>query len=349
MAAREPRRVDRGPLVAGVELGAGALRAVLGRREDGRLRVVAASAASLPAGAVSGGLVVDRAAVTAAAASLLDELSPRERAARTVIALDGDDVRTYHTATAFERMEATEPINAAEAAKAVREAREEAARAAQAAVSDDPALRGIVTTQLDAALGGLVLDGRPLATLVGFHGRSVVVHTDVALAPLLTAGAASAVLDGARRRGGATSGIYALARLLVASGYSEGGVLRLGADVTAYAVVRDGRVVATRVFGLGRDALLARDGTRETDAKVWARCVLAPHDAVEGHFPSRWVFVGVPESLIALPRALGDERGGRVDISPLKVSGAGRLATEADLHADHLVAAGAAAIAAELY
>ena len=353
MAAREPRRAERGPAVAGVEIAAGAVRALAARREEGRLRVIGAASAPLAAGAVTGGLVVDRQAVGSAIAAALGMAEARERATRVLLALDGDDVRTYHVATAFERRSAEDPIQGVEVQRAVREARDQAATVAQASALDDPALRGVATVQLEIETAGFLLDGRPLDRLDGFHGKAVVVHTDVAVAPLLHSGAATGALEVAKRRAGTTSGAYALGRLLAESGFTDGGVLRLGADVTAYAVVRDGRVIATRVFGLGRDAMLGRRPTMDADAHVWARCVLASNEAVEGQYPARWYFVGVPDELIALPKALGQalasQRGGSVDIAPLRSASAGRVVTDGQLHADHLVAAGAAALAAELY
>ena len=353
MAAREPRRAERGPAVAGVEVAAGAIRALTARREDGRLRVIGAASAPLAAGAVTSGLVVDRQAVGSAISAALGMAEGRERVTRILVALDGDDVRTYHVATSFERRAAEEPIQATEVQRATREARDQASTTAKASALDDPALRGVATVQLEIETAGFLLDGRPLDQLDGFHGKAVVVHTDVAVAPLLHSGAATGALDVAKRRAGATSGAYALGRLLAESGFSDGGVLRLGADVTAYAIVRDGRVIATRVFGLGRDAMLARQATIAADALVWARCVLASNEAVEGQYPARWYFVGVPDELSALPRALGralaDQRGGAVDIAPLRSLAASRVVTDGQLHADHLVAAGAAALAAELY
>jgi len=83
---------------------------------------------------------------------------------------------------------------------------------------------------------------------------------------------------------------------------------------------------------------------------VWARCVIAPVPGVDGLLPARWYFVGVPESLIALPRALGDAlaelRGGDVKIEPLRTSVATRVFSAEPLHADDLVPAAAAALAA---
>lgn len=349
VATREPRRVERGPPVAGVELAAGAVRVVVGRREDGRLRVTGTGTGALPADAVTAGLVVDREAVSRAVRSAMDQAEGTDRSVRVLVALDGDEIRTHHGATSFERRSPQEPIPIAEIQRAMREAREQAARTAQQAATDDPSLRGIATVQLDTRVAGFFLDGRPLDSLEGFQGRAVVVNTDVSLAPLLHSGAATGACAALKRRIGLTSGAYALGRLLARSGVTDGAVLRLGADVTAYAILHEGRVAGTRVFGLGRDVLQARPGTREADAAVWAQCVLA----AEGALPARWSFVGVPDELIALPRALGDalteRRGGPVDITPLRAGAATRLVTETTLHADHLVAAGAAALAAELY
>lgn len=345
-------KVERGPAVAGVELGADRVRVVVARREDALLRVSGVAQAPLRPGAMTGGLVVDREAVGGAVASALAAAETRDKATKVVAAIDGDDVRTYHLATTFEREALNEPMSPGEVTRAVQEARAEAERTAREASVNDAALRGIATVQLRDDVAGLSLDGRALSSLVGFQGRYVEVRTDVSLAPLVLASAASGALETGKRRGTVTPGAYALARLLAACGITEGGILRVGGDVTALAIIRGSRVVATRAFGLGRDAFSARPDRVERDAAVWARCVVAPIAGVDGLLPARWLFVGVPEELVALPRALADavaqQRGAEVEMEPLRTTLATRVVAQDPLHADDLVACGAAALAAEL-
>lgn len=350
--AQARSKVGRGPAVAGVELGADRVRVVVARREDALLRVTGVAQAPLRPGAMAGGLVVDRDAVGGAVASALSVAESRDKATRIVAAIDGDDVRTYHVATTFEREALNEPMDHGEVTRAVQEARAEAERTAREAAVNDATLRGIATVQLRDDVAGLALDGRPLVSLVGFQGRYVEVRTDVSLAPLVLASAASGALDAAKRRGTVTCGAYALGRLMAACGLVEGAVLRLGPDVTAFAIVRGSRVVSTRAFGLGRDAFLARLERAGRDATVWARCVVAPLPGLDGSLPSRWLFVGVPDELVALPRALGDavaaQRGSDVEMEALRPALASRVLAQEPLHSDDLVAIGAAALAAEL-
>src|SRR5439155_1324059 len=134
---------------------------------------------------------VDAGALVAAALGVAERGVPTER---TVVAIDGDDVRTYQLTTPFEREESTTAIVRAEVDQALREARNEAARRAEAEVEDDPALRGVATARLSDDVAGVVLDGRPLESLVGYHGRSLEVHTDVSVAPLVLSGAALATV-----------------------------------------------------------------------------------------------------------------------------------------------------------
>src|SRR5437660_1048716 len=156
-----------------------------------------------------------------------------------------------------------------------------------------------------------------------------------------------------RRRPTAVPGIYALARLVAASGIADAGVVRVGADVTALAIVRERRVLGTRVFGLGRDAFAARDETREDDALVWAEIVALPLSSENALPPERWLFVGVPEALLALPNALakivGDSRGRAARLGPLTPSVTSRVFSDVPLNAEDLVAAGAAALASGVY
>ena len=328
------------------------MRVVVGHREDAAMRITGAAHAPLRPGVMAGGLVVEREAVGSAIASALSVAETREKATKVMAAIDGDDVRTYHVATTFEREALSEPMTAGEVTRAIQEARADAERTAREEAVNDAALRGIATVQLRDDIAGLAIDGRSLTSLVGFQGRFVEVRTDVSLAPLVLASAASGALDAAKRRGTVICGAYALGRLLAASGLVEDAVLRLGADVTAIAVVRGSRVVATRAFGLGREAFLARPERVEADAAVWARCVVAPIPGLEGLLPARWHFVGVPEELAALPRALGDaiaeERGGEAEVGTLRTSLATRVFSQEALHSDDLVAVGAAALAAEM-
>lgn len=339
--------------MAGIDLSAGAVHVVVGRREDSRLRVVGRADAPLPEAAVSSGLVADREETAEALRTAFGAAEHVQRAERSVVALDGEDIRTFHSATTFEREDSRSAVAAGEEARAVREAAADAMTRASAAIEEDAALRGVPTARLHEEVAALALDGRALRSLVGHRGRLVEVWTDVTIAPLMITGAVSATLDAARRRGAVVSAVYALGRLLAASGLTDGGVVRLGADTTSLAVLREGRVVATRVFALGRSAIAARVGRGEDDARVWAECVVASLRGIDGPPPGRWVFVGVPESLRALPDALaatvGRLRGDRVEITPLTVGLATRVFSDVPLRADDLVAAAAVALATGVY
>ena len=352
--ARDTRPAGpRGQAVAGIDLSAGIVHVVVGAKEGSRLRVVGRAETQLADSAVSGGLVADRDVTADALRTALTAAEQAQRAERSVVAIDGDDVRTFHAVTAFEREDSRSPVNAGEESRAIREATTDAAARAQAAILDDPALRGMPTARLHDDVAALALDGRVLRSLVGHRGRLVEVWTDVTIAPLVITGAATAALEATRRRGGVISASYALGRLLAESGLTDAGVVRLGTDATSIAVLRESRVAATRVFALGRTAIAARPERGEEDARVWAECVVASLRGVDGPPPGRWIFVGVPEALRALPTALGkavsDIRGDTVDIAPLTVGIASRVFADVPLHADDLVAAAAVALATGVY
>jgi hypothetical protein len=353
VARDRAREATVGPRVAGVELAAGVARAIVARAEAGRVRVLGRGQSALSPDDLSGGLVINRPAVAAALSSALTAAENGARVERAVVAIDGDDVRTYHVTTPFERTTSTAPVARAEIERALREAREDAARHAQLQVAEDPALRGVATVRLSHEVSDLVLDGRQLESLVGYHGRSLEVHTDVAVAPLVLSGAAQAAIASSRRRASVVPGIYALARLVAESGVADAGVVRLGDDVTAIAIVRERRVVGTRVFGLGRDAFAGPGEGGDEDARVWAECVALPPSPQDGQLPERWLFVGVPETLLALPNALGaivaQARGAAPRIGPLSPGTVSRVLAEVPVQAEDLVAIGAAALAAEAY
>lgn len=347
-----PAATRGGPAVAGVELTAGVVHVIVGRREDTRLRIIGKGEVALAEGAVNGGLVADRGAAADALRAAFALAEHAHRAERVTVAIDSDDMRTYHASTAFERADSRSAVAHGEEARAVREAAEAAGTRAAAATEEDAALRGVATTRLHDDVAALAIDGRGLSSLVGHRGRVLEVWTDVTIASLVVTGAVTATLEATRRRGSLVSGAYALGRLLAGSGITDAGVIRLGADATSLAVLREGRVAATRVFALGRTALLARAAKAPEDARVWADCVVASLRGLDGPPPGRWIFVGVPETLLALPQALvhvaGEIRGDEIDIAPLAVALASRVYGEG-LRSDDLTAAGAAAIAAGIY
>ncbi len=319
---------------------------VIGRREQGKLRVLAAEQRPLRPGAVVAGLVVDRNAVASALAAALAGAERGGRAERLVLALDGDDIRTFHLTTGFQRAVAAAPGTEGEMARAAREATAELGALARAAVADDGALRGIPTVNVREDLAGYVLDGRPLASLVGFQGRLVDVAADVTVVPLVVSGAARAVAPGGRTTTGVASGAHVLGRLLAASGVTDAAIVRLGPDVTSLTLLRGGRVAATRSFSLGRSELLGRE--REPDARVWSAAVLEALGDAET--PERWLVAGVPDGLDGLPGVLAaaaaGRRGSPVDLAPLRASHASRVIADVPLGPDDLVAAGSAALGA---
>jgi len=174
--------------VAGVELASAAVRVVVGHSESGRFRVTGVGHAPLPANAMSGGYIADRRAVGAALVTAFAGAERAVHAERIVVAIDGDDVRTFHDSTTFERDDQRAAVSPGEAVKAIRLAREAAARSARDLAGDDPALRGIATAELRSDVGGFILDGRRLGSPVGDRGQRLEVRTDVALAPLVQAG-----------------------------------------------------------------------------------------------------------------------------------------------------------------
>src|SRR5207249_2633494 len=100
--------------IARIEIAAGMARVVVVRADEGRLRVIGRGETGLAPDAVTGGLVTDRAAVGAALATAFAAAERSGAAERAIVALDGDDVRTFHVRTTFERANSTSAIVSAE-------------------------------------------------------------------------------------------------------------------------------------------------------------------------------------------------------------------------------------------
>jgi len=77
------------------------VRVVVGHRESGRFRVTGVGHARIPASAMSGGYIADRHAVGQALLAAFATAEGTVRAEKIVVAIDGDDIRTYHESTTF--------------------------------------------------------------------------------------------------------------------------------------------------------------------------------------------------------------------------------------------------------
>src|SRR5437899_1164507 len=120
-SSRDARAVaTKGPSVAGVELSATVARVIVATRENARLRITGRGEAGLAEGAVVGGLVVDRESVAAALTTAYGAAERGQRSERSIVAIDGDDVRTYHLSTSFERESSSAPVAANEISRATR-------------------------------------------------------------------------------------------------------------------------------------------------------------------------------------------------------------------------------------
>src|SRR5258706_5057576 len=169
--ARDTRSAGpRGPLVAGVELSATVARVIVATRENSRLRVTGRGEAGLAEGAVTGGLVVDRESVSAALATAFGAAERGQRVERSIVAIDGDDVRTYHLSTSFERESSAAPVAANEISRATRQAATAPAQTACASAEEDPPPPGAPTAPLHEDVAALPPHAPPRASLVGPRG-----------------------------------------------------------------------------------------------------------------------------------------------------------------------------------
>ena len=288
----------RARLVAGLDLGAGAVRvALVETDEDGRRRVVAVAHEPLEPRAVERGVVRDpdvlERAVRAALARA-EELADR-RAELLVAAVSADDLRVYrHVWRATRSGEG--PVSDGELRRAGDRARADAARAAVIAIGDEPGLRRVALATLQAVSSRAALDGRPLIARGRQRGEVLEVELVVPVLPLAQSTGLEAALEPLGRRSRFVAAPLALAALLAESGVEDATLVVVGSDLTSVAVLRDGAPAGARAFSVGASRLAA--GAVADDAHVWASCAaLAAGDAGGTPVPARVLVAGAEPGL----------------------------------------------------
>ncbi|MDR1300747.1 MAG: glutamate mutase L [Candidatus Nomurabacteria bacterium] len=323
-----------------------ALIAHLGK--NGELEIVGVGRARQEVGNMYSGAIAD---ITGVVRNCEDALVQAEdmaglQAKKVVIGIAGEFVKGLTSTIRYRRPQPDKELTAAEMELIIQKVQERSAEKARAQIATETGNPDVEVKLVNSAIVSLRIDGYKVTNPLGFQGRDVAIQIYTAFAPMVHIGALERVANELDLELLAVAAEpFAVARAVLGSDASNNYtaiLIDIGGGTTDIAVVNDGGVEGTRMFGVGGrsftktiasdlgldynkaeqlklridnpkikpTAKKALDESVEKTLDVWEQGVelaLDDFDAID-HLPSRVLLCGGGSSLEALVErlALGD-------------------------------------------
>lgn len=171
-----------------------------------------------------------------------------------VVGVAGELVKGGSTTINYQRTDPKKPMESSELKDIIEQVQNRALERAQAELAWESGVDDIEITMVNAAVVSVSIDGYKVTNPVGFQGKDVAVQLFCAFAPMVHIGALERVaLDLDLNLIGVTAEPFAVAKS-VGSDQSEtfsAIFIDVGGGTTDVALVNDGGVESTRMFGIG--------------------------------------------------------------------------------------------------
>lgn len=244
--------------ILALDIGTEFVKAVIGIvKDDGKIEVMGVGRKRQEVSSMSGGAIADIAGVISASESAVSEAEKASgmEAEKTVVGIAGELVKGETSVIRYRRPKPDKPLGDEEMAFIIEKVQERAAEKAREAVSLETNNPDAEVRLVNSALVGISIDGYKVTNPIGFQGQTVAVQIYTAFAPMMHIGAIERVC--------AELGLdliavavepFAVARAVIgddaASNFS-GILMDIGGGTTDIAVINDGGVEGTKMFGIG--------------------------------------------------------------------------------------------------
>ena len=260
--------------IVALDIGTEYVKALIGRINEDGVDIIGVGRAHQGLADMQAGAVSDITAVTEncdrALAQAEDQAGVSVRSA--VIGIAGELVKGTTTTVRVNRKTADKPLDMAELEKIIRLVQERAEAKAKKQLAWELGGKDVEVRLVNSALVGIEIDGYPVTNPIGFQGRDIVVQLYTAFAPLIHIGALERVaqmLDLDLLAVAAEP--FAVARSILGdnSDATMSAILMdVGGGTTDIAVIHEGGVQGTEMFGIGGRAYtrsIERDSSIDFD------------------------------------------------------------------------------------
>jgi cell division protein FtsA len=343
------KAADADDYIVALDIGTEFTKALIAQiGKDGELSIVGVGRAHQEVGNMYSGAIAD---ITGVVRNCEEALVQAEdmaglQAKRVVIGIAGEFVKGLTSTIRYRRPHPDKELNAAEMELIIQKVQERSAEKARAQIAVETGNPDVEVKLVNSAIVSLRIDGYKVTNPLGFQGKDVAIQIYTAFAPMVHIGALERVANELDLELLAVAAEpFAVARAVLGSDASNNYtaiLVDVGGGTTDIAVVNDGGVEGTRMFGVGgrsftktiggdlgltydqaeqlklkiEDSKIkpaakkALDESVEKTLDVWEQGVelaLDDFDAID-HLPNRVLLCGGGSSLEALVErlALGD-------------------------------------------
>ena len=243
--------------IVALDIGTEFVKALIAKLEDDSLSIVGVGRARQELSDMHSGAIADIAGVVRNCEDALSQAESQAglQAKRVVIGIAGELVKGVTNTIRYRRPQPDRPLDTAEMEFIIEKVQERAQRKAQKQIALETGNEDVEVKLVNSALVSIHIDGYKISNPIGFQGRDVAVQIYTAFAPMVHIGALERVADELSLELLAVAAEpFAVSRSLLGSdaGSNFTAILAdVGGGTTDIAVVNDGGVEGTKMFGIG--------------------------------------------------------------------------------------------------
>lgn len=253
VAKREPDE----DYIVGLDIGTEFVKALIAKVNGEELEIVGVGRARQDVSDMHSGAIADIAGVVRNCEEALAAAEDQAglQAMKTVIGIAGELVKGVTNTIKYRRPQPDKPLDVAEMEFIIEKVQERAQGKAQQQIALETGNEDVEVKLVNSALVSIHIDGYKVSNPIGFQGRDVAVQIYTAFAPMVHIGALEHVAeDLALELVAVAAEPFAVSRSVLGtdSGSTFTAILAdVGGGTTDIAVVNDGGVEGTKMFGIG--------------------------------------------------------------------------------------------------
>jgi len=251
------KKTDEGEYIVALDIGTEYVKALIARMDGDRMDIVGVGRAHQEISDMYAGAIADISGVVRNCESALTAAEDQAglQAKKVVIGIAGELVKGMTNTIRYRRPQPDKPLNNAEMEFIIEKVQERAQRKAQKQIALETGNEDVEIKLVNSALVGIHIDGYKVSNPIGFQGHDVAVQIYTAFAPMVHIGALERVAEELSLELLAVAAEpFAVSRSVLGTDANSNFTAILadvGGGTTDIAVVNDGGVEGTKMFGIG--------------------------------------------------------------------------------------------------
>ncbi len=254
---RKTRKVSDDDYIVALDIGTEFVKALIAHLDGDELQVVGVGRARQDVSDMHSGAIADISGVVRNCEEALAQAEEQAglQAKRVVIGIAGELVKGVTDTIRYRRPQPDRPLDDSEMEFIIEKVQERAQIKAQRQIALETGNEAVEVKLVNSALVGIHIDGYKVSNPIGFQGRDVAVQIYTAFAPMVHIGALERVADELSLELLAVAAEpFAVSRSVLGNDGNSNFtaiIADVGGGTTDIAVVNDGGVEGTKMFGIG--------------------------------------------------------------------------------------------------